>query len=143
MAGTTRDSEEVPTRGTAGGFLLQAIIIAVTLLAASGVVLTLVRIHQRSQESHRRKALQISEDGLMLALDSLSKAPSWRSGIARTGHEGGSYEVRLRELAGSPLKLEVTAEGENGGVRRSQQCVLVLAAEGGDSVWMQAGMEEQ
>lgn len=126
-----------------GGFLLHVIVIAATLAVVAVMVVVLVRSHQRNQEMHRRKALRICEDGLMVAMERLQQAPSWRGGIPKTSHREGWYRVTVEERSDSVPKLMVTATGHSAGVQRRQESLLRLYIDSGDSVWVQQSIREQ
>ncbi|MBD3239811.1 MAG: hypothetical protein GF331_04445 [Chitinivibrionales bacterium] len=130
-------------RDQSGGFFLHVLAIAATLGVVAVLVVSLVRTHQRNQEMHRRHALRICEDGLMVALEQLQRTPSWREGIPRTAHREGWYRVAVEERADSVPKLLVIATGRSDGVQRQQECLLALYVDNGDSVWVQQSIREQ
>jgi hypothetical protein len=130
-------------RGVHGGLLVHSLVTVFTLLALAAVIFAVARTHQRNQTIHRRKALQICEDGLMVALQRLSEEPSWREGISRTEHGDGWYEVSVGTApADSASRIRVVARGSCGRATRQQQCILELTAEDGDSVWVQMELVE-
>jgi hypothetical protein len=119
-------------------------VISVTFLLLAAGVYAFVHSYQRTHAEQRRKALQICEDGLMVALHHLGESPSWRDGIPRTEHADGSYEVQVTVVEGAvPARIEIAAHGLSGKARRTQTCVLELSSSNGDSVWVQSSIREQ
>ena len=130
-------------RNTRGGLTVHVAMTAATILALVIVVFLVVRSYQHRQVEHRRKALQVCEDGLMMALQRLGEDPSWREGIERSGHGAGFYEVQIREISdASAPRLEITAHGQSGSALRKQTSILELQILQGDSVWVQCGIRE-
>ena len=127
-----------------GGLFGHTVITVATLLILAGVVYAVVRSHSHSQAENRRKAMQICEDGLMVALQCISEQPSWRNGFTRTEHEDGWYEVTVKQVDGvQPSQLHLEALGWSAGVTRKLTYSLSLSIENGDSVWVYKGTREQ
>jgi len=129
--------------GNRGGLAVHVAVTVTTLAAVAVLVVFLVRHQQHSQQEHRRKALRICEDGLIVALERLQQEPSWREGIARTEHRDGWYAVAVSSASGDPPGLEVVAQGHSGGVERRQLCTLRLVVDKGDSMWVQEQLREE
>jgi hypothetical protein len=137
-------TQDLWLRSQRGGFSLHAGVVVATLIVLAAVVLVVVRSHQRTQELNRRKATQICEDGLMIALDSLSQSHSWRAGIAKMPRGDGWIEVRVAGVGGSDsTRLRVTARGTSGPIVREQVCTLERHVDKGDTVWVQREVEER
>ncbi len=139
----TQTDRRLHGRRERGGLAIHVAVTATTLLVLVVAVFAVVRSYQRNQVVHRRKALQVCEDGLMAALEQLSQTPSWREGIARTEHGGGWYEVSVSEVDEvAPPRIEILATGTSGGVTRRQTSTLELQVAEGDSAWVQVELHE-
>jgi hypothetical protein len=125
--------------GQEGSFALRVVLIVGTLVVVGGLVLWLVVLYPRALAADRRRAQQISEDGLIQALNTLQRQPSWREGIPRTSHGEGWYEVSVTR-GDSPQHLVVVSEGQSGKVVREQTCELGLVVDSGGSTWVQTDL---
>lgn len=127
-----------------GGIRTRALLAGATLIVLGAMVVVLISGYQRSQRINRRKALQISEYGLLQSLTRLQEEPGWRTGIDRTAHLGGWYKVSMSlDEEGEAPVLTVRSVGHSGPSSRSQACVLVLSVEEGDSVWIQESLKQE
>jgi hypothetical protein len=127
-----------------GGIGLRIIIAVVSLAVLALVVVFVIGSFQKTQQTHLRRAGQISEYGLLQALDKLQNSPSWRAGIDKTAYEDGWYRVTCsgKDSSGTIL-LTVTAEGHSGQTMRKQISVLSLSISGTDSVWVQQNLKQE
>lgn len=120
-----------------GGVRLRIVLAVATLVAVGAAVMVLLDAHQSRQRVHHRKAVELSEEGLMIALEELRRQPSRADGIPRTDHRGGWYEVRFHtERVGDTLMLKAVARGGSGSVVREKAMSLRLDTADGDSVWV-------
>jgi hypothetical protein len=130
--------------GSGGGVAIRVILALLTLVAVGIVVVFLVRSTQQKQQVHHRKALQISEFGLLEALQKLQENPSWRAGFPRTGYSDGWYAVDLTVVEeGDNDTLVVKSTGHSGPVSRYQISQLTLSLIQGDSIWVQRSLRQE
>ncbi len=126
---------------SSGKVLLRVIICSITLLIVGGFIALLLRSFEHKKLENDRKALAISEYGLMMALQKINREPSWRSGIDKEPYEGGAYEVSLEQKVRSDtLRVRLTATGEMGSVTKTKECILRLDISDGDSSWVRESM---
>jgi hypothetical protein len=120
-----------------GGVGLRIIWIAATLVVVAAAILWFLDKGQENQEILNRKAVEISEYGLLMALDRVKDSPSWCEGLARTDYENGWYAVSVRRQDGKDTTfLVVESVGHAGQVARKQGCILRLEKKNNDSVWV-------
>jgi type II secretory pathway component PulK len=123
---------------TAHGGVSVRIVMAIATLVVVGVAIVfLLQTQQKNLQVHQRKALEISEYGLLQALQRLRQDPDWRAGLEKTAYNEGWYAVRIEPLRSHDgQRLRVISEGHSGAV--SQEKIMVLAKEplDGDSVWI-------
>jgi hypothetical protein len=119
--------------------------VAATLVVLGVMVVALVRGFQSNLRVHRRKALQISEYGLLQSLNRLQEEPSWRAGIEKTSYLDGWYTVSLAlEGRGDVPQLRVRSVGRSGVSSRVHECTLTLSInDEGDSTWVQQSLKQE
>ncbi len=118
------------------------ILVAVlTLVVVGGAVVGLLRSKQQSLQVHHRKALEISEYGLMQALVHLRETPSWRTGLAKTEYNEGSYKVKLKENSDETGRfLTITSIGKSGTVKQEKKIILRMEISNSDTSWVTHAM---
>ena len=125
-------------RGEGGGIGMRVALIGATLLIVAGAIFWQLQNFQTNQETNQRKALQICEYGLQLALEKVIGEPDWESGFGKTPCEGGWYDARLkRSPAGDSLTVVIEASGHSGPAARKKRCVVVRSVSGADTTWSQ------
>lgn len=108
-----------------------------TLLIVGGAVVGILRSKQQSFHIQHRKALEISEYGLMSALTHLHENPSWRDGLPKTKYNDGWYRVELKENGRGKIHLlTVTSVGGCGSVRQIKKMVLQRYLNDQDTSWV-------
>lgn len=124
-------------RGAApGGIAIRVMLICLSLAAITGSVVYLLNSQQKNEERYSRKAMEISEYGLMRVLEKLGHDPSWHGGFPKTSYEGGWYNAKMApRVKGDTVMLAVESVGHMGTVSKKQECLLVLSVVNGDSVW--------
>jgi hypothetical protein len=111
------------------------------LLVIGGAMFGLLRTYGQKQQVYHRKALAISEYGLLVALQKIGEQPSWTKGFSEIPYEGGWYKVRIENLLEKDtLLLKIVSIGHYRSVSDSRQCILKLDTSGGDSVWVRQSM---
>lgn len=127
-----------------GGIKLRVLLAALTLVILGAAVVVLVRSYQRDLRVHHREALQVSEDGLLRALQKLQREPSWSEGFGKTEHPNGWYKVTMSlETDRGEKEMTVASEGHSGPAVRRQISVLHLKMHEGDSVWVQQSITQE
>jgi hypothetical protein len=125
-----------------GGVGIRILWIAATLIVVAAAIFWFLDKGQKNQEVLGRKAVEISEYGLLMALDRLKDSPSWYSGLPKTDYETGWYTATVRRQASSDTTfLVVEAVGHAGPVARRQGCVLRLEKNGNDSIWVRQSIK--
>jgi len=120
----------------AGGVAVRVLLICLSLAAIVGAVLWLLSFQQKNEERYSRKAMEISEYGLLHVLEKLGQSPSWRAGFSKTAYEGGWYCAKaVLRSKGDTVLLSVESIGHIGTVSKKQECLLKLSIVNGDSVW--------
>jgi hypothetical protein len=129
-------------RGSGGGVGIRILWILATLVVVAAAIFWFLDKGQENQEILNRKAVEIGEYGLLMALDRLKDSPSWCEGLPRTEYENGWYSVSVRRQEGKDTTiLIVEAVGHAGQVARKQGCVLRLEAKNSDSVWVRQSIK--
>jgi hypothetical protein len=129
-------------RNQHGGVGLRIIWLAATLVVVAAAIFWFLDKGQKNQEVLNRKAVEISEYGLLMALDRLKDSPSWSAGLPKTEYETGWYTVTVKGQASQDTTfLVVESVGHAGPVARKQGCVLRLAKNNNDSVWVRKGIK--
>jgi hypothetical protein len=129
-------------RNELGGVGIRILWIAITVAIVAAAIFWFLNKGQQDQEVFNRKAVEISEYGMLMALDRLKDSPSWCDGLPKTEYEGGWYTVTVRRQAGKDTTfLVVDATGHAGPVARKQGCILRLEKNGNDSVWVRQSIK--
>ena len=126
----------------AGGVAMRVVLICFSLAVIAGCVVWLLNSQQKNEERYSRKAMEISEYGLLRVLEKLGQNPSWNAGFSKTAYEGGWYSAKMVEhLKGDTLMLAVESVGRIGTVSKKQECMLKLSIVNGDSIWAKTGIQ--
>ncbi|MBN1578902.1 MAG: hypothetical protein JW913_20240 [Chitinispirillaceae bacterium] len=124
-----------------GGVRLRAVIVLITLCIVGGAIYSLLHQFGRNQQINHRKALEISEYGLMVALQKVQAGPSAIDGIPRKEYEEGWYRVSLnRYVRNDTVFLALRSEGHAGSVTEQRECVLRLNTIGPDTSWVRVSL---
>jgi hypothetical protein len=125
-----------PYRSSVGGVGFRVLWIIVSVVVFGLAIVFLLSTHQNNQERYSRKALEISEYGLMCVLETLGKKPSWNEGFSKIPYEDGWFSASLvRHVKGDSLMCAVEATGHIGNVSNKSECLLKLSIVKGDSTW--------
>ena len=125
-----------------GGVGIRILWIAATLVVVAAAIFWFLDKGQKNQEVLDRKAIEISEYGLLMALERLKDSPSWCSGLQKTEYETGWYTATVKRQPDKDTTfLVVEAVGHAGPVARKQGCVLRLEITGNDSVWVRQSIK--
>jgi hypothetical protein len=139
---TTGASVPRPTFGAGGGVGIRILWIVLSLAVVAAAMGMFIGTQQKSQERYSRKAMEISEYGLMCALEALDKKPSWTAGFSKIPYQDGWYSAKLaRRLKGDSVFCAIEAVGHMGGVSRKSECTLQLSIINGDSSWTRSGRQ--
>jgi hypothetical protein len=125
-----------------GGVGIRVLWIAATLVMVALAIFWFLDKGQKNQEVLDRKAVEISEYGLLMALQRLKDSPSWCDALQKTEYESGWFTVAVKRQASNDTAfLVVEAVGHAGPVARKQGCVLRLEKNGNDSVWVRQSIK--
>jgi type II secretory pathway component PulK len=123
--------------GQQGGVGARIIMIVATLAVVAAAIFWFLDSRQKNQEILNRKAVEISELGLLQALARLKENPSWTGTLPKTDCEGGWYTAKaVSSKSADATFLKVEVLGHIGSVVRKQECVLRLTVTGNDSLWV-------
>ena len=125
-----------------GGVGIRVVWILASLLLIAGAVVWLANNQQKNEERSGRKALEISEFGLMACLQNLGEKPSWTGETPKTPYDDGWYCVKAsRYASGDTVMLRVESVGHFGPISKKQHCALRLSIVNKDSVWARVGVQ--
>jgi hypothetical protein len=131
----------IPT-GQRGGVGARILMIVATLAVVAAAIFWLLDKGQKDQGVFNRKAMEISEFGLLQALACLKDKPSWTGALQKTDYEGGWYTAAATSRKNLDTSfLDVESVGRIGPVSRKQQCVLRLVVSGNDSIWVRQSIK--
>ncbi|MDD5675288.1 MAG: hypothetical protein PHC61_14050 [Chitinivibrionales bacterium] len=125
-----------------GKIALWVCIAALTLIIMVGAIVGLLREQARHLETGNRKAVEISEYGLFLALDKINEDPAWSGPIPKTEYEGGAYSVSIsKERSKDSISMTIISTGVFGSQTKKKQCVLARAAADTGAHWTKRELE--
>jgi hypothetical protein len=128
--------------GQRGGVGARIIIMIASLAVVAAAIFWFLDSRQTNQETLNRKAVEISEFGLLQALARLKENPSWIGTLPQTDYEGGWYAATaVSRKSADTTFIEVVSQGHIGSVSRKQDCVLRLVVTGNDSLWIRQGVK--
>ncbi|MBN1604670.1 MAG: hypothetical protein JW915_23880 [Chitinispirillaceae bacterium] len=121
---------------SSGGVILRIVIISATLLLIGITVVFLLKNFRNREEINGRKAMSISEYGLLQAMQKLNEQPGWRDGFNHIRFEDGWYSVTLKdEYSGDTLFLKVESNGQIGSIVDQRTVTLRRIVTGTDTIW--------
>ena len=125
------------TRTQSGGVRFRVLIVLVTLCVVGFAIYQLLHTLGQNQQTNHRKALAISEYGLMMALQQVPTGSAPPPDIARTEYDDGWYQVKTdKHLRDDTLFCTVTSIGHFGSATEQRECILRLEVTGADSLWV-------
>ena len=125
-----------------GGVILRVCIVLVTLIIVGIAIFRLLHTLGQNQENDHRKALAISEYGLMTALQQAPAGATPPPAIPRTDYDDGWYRVTTsQQERGDTLFCTVTSFGHFGSATERRECILRLAVNSFDSSWVRESMQ--
>ena len=124
-----------------GGVLVRVAVACATLIVIGGAIIGTISSFQQKQQVYHRKALAISEYGLLMAFQKLQDEPSWVDGIEKTSYEDGWFTVKTRQyLQGDTIFLSIRSEGWYKSVSEAREFLLRLQNSEDDSIWVRHSM---
>ena len=127
----------IPVRRNRGGVLLRICIVLATLGIVGFAIFQILHTLGQNQETDHRKALAISEYGLMTALQQVPSGATPPPAIPRTGYDDGWYRVTTSQRQrDDTLFCTVTSFGHFGSATERRQCVLQRVTTSSDSNWV-------
>lgn len=128
-------------RNSSGGVRLRAVIVLITLCIVGATIYQLLHSFGQKQQVDHRKALAISEYGLMVALQQASTGSTLPAAIPKTDYDDGWYLVTTEKQLNNGVSFcTVTSQGHFGSVTERRTCVLRLEVSGDDSLWVRESM---
>jgi hypothetical protein len=128
----------IKCRREAGGILIRSVLVVCTLITIGVLIVGIISIQQKKQRNAHRKALQISEYGLQIALQKLQKEPSWREGLPKTSYREGWYRIKIQpDTTRDTLLLNVMSEGHMGSYSITKTGVVRMYVMDNDTFWVQ------
>ncbi len=132
-----KSDEQNATYLQQGGVIFRVIVAFTTLIAIGALIYSLIQNYQQNGQEHHRKAIELSEYGMLLTLQKINEKPSWQEGYKKTSYESGFYSVELRPyLQDQALFMTIISRGYMNTVTEERQIVLRLQIEGTDSTWV-------
>lgn len=120
-----------------GGIVFRVIIAFTTLLLIGAALYSIIMNYQENGQEYHRKAIEISEYGMLLSLQKINEKPSWRDGFKKTEYENGFFTVELHpHYHGQTLYMTIISRGELKSVVEERQIQLMLQVTGADSSWV-------
>ena len=124
-----------------GGVIIRVLVASATLMFMVGAIVGLLHTYGDKLQVYHRKALAISEYGLLTSLQKIGEQPSWTRGFSKVLYDDGWYEVKIEHmLENDTLLMKVVSTGHFGPVSDSRQCILKLETSGNDSIWVRHSM---
>jgi hypothetical protein len=124
-----------------GGVRLRALIVLITLCVVGAAIYVLLHQFGQKQQIVHRKALAISEYGLMIALQHVQTEHSAIDDIPRTDYDDGWYKVSFnRYTVRDTLFCAIRAEGHAGSAAEQRECILRQSILGNDTSWVRQSM---
>jgi hypothetical protein len=123
-----------------GGIGSRMFLILLSLFIIAAAIIVLLANQQKNEEKYSRKAMEITEYGMLCILETLGKKPSWVDGFPKTSYEKGWYSAKIsRHSKGDTVFCTVETIGHIGNISKKQECLLRLSIVNGDSVWIRIG----
>lgn len=120
-----------------GGVIFRIMAAFTTLIIIGALIYSLIQDYQQNGQEYHRKAIELSEYGMLLTLQKINEKPSWREGYKKTCYESGFFSVELRpNLQNQTLYMTIISRGYMNSVTEERQIVLMLQVEGTDSTWI-------
>lgn len=120
-----------------GGVIFRIMAAFTTLIIIGALMYSLIQDYQQNGQEYHRKAIELSEYGMLLTLQKINEKPSWREGYKKTSYESGFFSVELRPcLQDQTLYMTIVSRGYMNSVTEERQIVLMLQVEGKDSTWI-------
>jgi hypothetical protein len=124
-----------------GGVIIRSIIIIVTLCLVGFSIYTLLHNFGQKQQTAHRKALAISEYGLMIALQHLPLSPAEIKEIKKTAYDEGWYNVTFNTFSRNDTTFcTISSTGHFGAVKEKRSCQVRLNVSPGDTSWIRERM---
>ena len=137
----TKEDDNNTTDSQHGGIIFRIIVAFTTLFLIGVVIYSLIQNFQQNGQEYHRKAIELSEYGMLLTLQKINESPSWREGFRKTSYENGFFAVDLRPyLQEQTLFMTIISRGQINSVTEERQIVLRLEIGGSDSSWVPTEM---
>jgi len=128
-------------KSCSGGVVLRVIICAASLILAGTVITMFLKAFENKKAEDYRKALAISEYGLLRAFEMIHESPDWSEGFSKEPYEEGSFDVELeRQTRDGVVYLRIVSRGTVGSVTLIEERTLRLETSEEGSVWVNVGI---
>jgi uncharacterized membrane protein YraQ (UPF0718 family) len=129
--------QEITAHFQQGGVIFRVIVAFTTLVVIGVLIYVLIQNYQQNSQEYHRKAIELSEYGMLLTLQKINEKPSWKEGYKKTSYESGFFSVEMRPyLQDQTLYMTIISRGYMSTVTEERQIVLRLQVEGTDSSWV-------
>ena len=137
--GMVKTLKNVALRDNYGGVLARVLLALVSLLVVGLAVTWVIMSFQKEQKAHQRVAMELSDHGLLEALQKLQESPSWDEGFQKTAHRDGWFSVSiLKHTRENETIMSVESTGQSGSVTKKRSYSLKLTIDDqGDSLWIE------
>lgn len=116
-------------------------IIVITLVIVGFSIFIVLRNFGHNQQIYHRKALAISEYGLMMGLQHLPTSPEAIRNIKKTPYDDGWYKVTFNQFVQNDTTFcTVSSFGHFASATEKRSCLVRLSTVPGDSSWIRERM---
>jgi hypothetical protein len=120
-----------------GGITFRVVIAFGTLLLIFAIIFVLLQSFQQQGPESHRKALAISEYGLLETLQKIHENASLIKSTGKNQYEDGWYRIKTAQFKkNDTLFLTIISEGHVGSISEKRKCILRLDTLEGDSSWV-------
>lgn len=124
-----------------GGVILRSVIAVVTLAVIGTAIIFILKNYGQKQDVLHRKAIAISEYGLLVALQKIRVSPDESVVLEKTVYDDGWFRVQQKKYEKrDTLFLRIVAEGHAGSVVERRECVLSLDKTAANTRWVRQSM---
>lgn len=124
-----------------GGVILRSLIAVVTLAVIGTAIMVILNNYGQRQEVLHRKAIAISEYGLLVALQKIQASPDESAEQEKTVYDDGWFRVQQKQYEKrDTLFLKIVAEGHAGSVVERRECILSLDRTIKETRWVRQSM---
>jgi hypothetical protein len=121
-----------------GGVLIRSIIVVITLMIVGAAIFGSLTTIGKNQQTYQRKALAVSEYGLMKALQKVKSGLIDFADIPKTECDAGWYSVSFKKYEkNDTIFLLIISRGIVGATTETRECTLRLDSFEAAPEWVQ------